>query len=397
MNECEKETEAKQSFDDSVMSIDHRLTTAVRQCRHHVDEISREAVNMEEMLQQLQLASTSTSPQRDCVLAAAQKLDSLRQHINATQELLSNVDVMVHMYDQKQPAKKTSSTTPRTELLQRELGRLNSRLCCTVLALERALSKVICRGTQSGMVTTLSAADYCCASGLQKPTSASEAVITKHQPSTSQAIHDTSTTQKSPGICEQWLASQRQQMSNTVSDVVQRNASDTRPTAENSVPASHLASKEATCFERQEPGADDDNATSTSQQQQQQQQSADSTASKQQVSLQDIHRMIGNIISDIEQPEDNDDERRTSEKPVDVMASNLSVMTDSAVASSTNLLPAEQSSQMTKNNHQLLEDTDEQRGHFDDGEFAQDTQRGDDEDCGLFHCSSFGDFDRTAE
>jgi len=75
------------------------------------------------------------------------------------QELLGNVDTMIRTSEQtqqQQPVQQQAdgSAASRTELLQRELGRLNSRLCCTVLALERAMSKAICRGAQSGVVTT---------------------------------------------------------------------------------------------------------------------------------------------------------------------------------------------------------------------------------------------------
>jgi len=74
------------------------------------------------------------------------------------QELLDNVDTMIRTIEQQQqqPVQQQTdgSTSSRTELLQRELGRLNSRLCCTVLALERAMSKALCRGAQSGVVTT---------------------------------------------------------------------------------------------------------------------------------------------------------------------------------------------------------------------------------------------------
>jgi len=88
----------------------------------------------------------------------------------------------------------------------------------------------------------------------------------------------------------------------------------------------------------------------TSAQQQQQQQGEETTAAAAaaaekhtagDVSLQDIHRKLGNIISDLDQPPagDRDDDPASSQMapPVDI-ASNPSLMTDSVVASSTDLL-----------------------------------------------------------
>ena len=455
---CDKETtavEREPSFEDSVALIGHHPTAAVLQCRQHIDDISKEAASMEELLNEL--ASTSASAQRDRVLDAVHKLDSLRRHINSTQQLLSNVDAMVQTCNETQPADKTSSTPSRTELLHRELGRLNSRLCCTVLALERAMSKAICRGTQSGLITMRSAADKpdCCRSGLQKSTS--DAAVLDQPVVASQSIADNGTaSRRTPGICEQWLNSQ--QVSNTVpptpADAGQLEHNDPCQTLDDTVVATGRCCEEASSEHKTRAG--DDCPASTLDETAQQQQSADC----QQVSLQDIHRMLGNIISDIDQPANDEqntglgldeccgtvdntvvattercreeaiskhEQSRTGDDwdypastldetaqqqqqqhqsadsqqesledihrkaPVDV-ASNLSVMTDSTVASSINLLPVQQTS--LNNNHELSEtehDETWQNVDVDDNDkFAQES-RSIHDDCRLFHCTSFDD------
>jgi len=76
--------ECVESFDDSIAADDdtsHHLTAALRQCRQHIDDVSREAASMERLLCDL----VSTSPQRQHVLDAVQKLDRLRRRINSTQ------------------------------------------------------------------------------------------------------------------------------------------------------------------------------------------------------------------------------------------------------------------------------------------------------------------------
>ena len=97
--------------------------------------------------------------------------------------------------------------------------------------------------------------------------------------------------------------------------------------------------------------ASEEQLATSAQQQQQQQQGEETTAAAAaaaaekhtagDVSLQDIHRKLGNIISDLDQPPagDRDDDPASSQMapPVDV-ASNPSLMTDSVVASSTDLL-----------------------------------------------------------
>ena len=390
VTECDEQpsVEQVQSFDDSVAGVDHRLTQGVRQCRQHIDEISQEATSMERLLSQL----ASTSPQRERVLEAVHKLDSLRRHINSTQELLSNVDAMIHQCEQAQPPQQSGSTTSRTELLQRELGRLNSRLCCTVLALERAMSKAICRGAQSGVVTTrlVTDKDYCCASDL-KPARLGDVV------STSQSAPDNQATSKrSSRICEEWLNSQKQQEPITVPDTGQADPSD---------PPCQAQPGQDTGSWQVQPCVDDDGPVATASIQ-----LGAAVASNKEVSLEDIHRMLGDIISDIDQPANNnvDDpsnrslvkDSRTSARSADMasnrspvrdsrtsarameVASNESLMSDSVVASSTNLLPVDM--EQTSNNNQVHHHDD-----FDDHDFVN-IQAADD-DCGLFHCPSFGD------
>jgi len=106
----------------------------------------------------------------------------------------------------------------RTELLQRELGRLNSRLCCTVLALERATSKAICHGSRSaGVVATAPTRsgsggqlDLCCASGLERPAETTTET-TQQQPAPAAAATSESMPEAPAavqGVCEEWLNSQ---------------------------------------------------------------------------------------------------------------------------------------------------------------------------------------------
>jgi len=114
--------------------------------------------------------------------------------------------------------------------------------------------------------------------------------------------------------------------------------------------------------------------------------------------------MLGNIISDIDKP-DNDQqmtspaavdnasnpslrkEPTTPARPVVDVASNLSLMSDSVIASSTNLLALEQTS---PNNNQNVDfdDDDDIDGMI---QFTQETQHADEDyrDCRLFHCPSF--------
>jgi len=335
------------SFTDS--AADQHVTPAVRQCRQHVDDISGEAASLEHLLNELAGASL----QRDRVLDAVKRLDRLRQHINATQQLLNNVDTMIGRCEQTQPQPQTSrSAAPsRTELLQRELGRLNSRLCCTVLALERATSKAICRGTRSGVVAGRSSVDNCCESaGLQQP-SDTASVINDQPAVTSQSTPDApAQTPTAVGVCEQWLNSQRQQSADPPT------SDDCAPPQQHADLPSPVASQPSYPVEPSPspsgPSAppDDEEPTSESTQQQQQQQwqwqkeeeemmtAADNTGD---VSLQDIHRKLGDIISDIDQPQsavDRDDLAASPRQtPAVDVASNPSVMTDSEVASSTDL------------------------------------------------------------
>jgi len=276
---------------------------------------------MEQLLSEL----ASTSPQRTSVLDAVQKLDSLRQHINNTQELLSNVDTMICACEQMQQKDSQSS---RTELLQRELGRLNSRLCCTVLALERAMSKAICRGTQSGVRV-----DLCCASGIKKPQS--DAAVTVHSEPAA-TLGKQTTSQRTVGVCEEWLNSQQAQ------PVEQDVACKTGSTCSCTTASEHVTS-ERTHSAR---AVDVDKTTAGSV-------ICDDVNAKQ-VSLQEIHRMLGDIITDIDQPPppEQADRQQTILADNDVDdASNRSLMTDSVVASFTDLRPAEQ----TTSNQQLSE------------------------------------------
>ena len=327
------------SFDDSVAAgTDLHVTSAVRHCRQNIDEIGREAGSVQKLLNEL----VSTSPQQDRIVDAVHKLDSLRRHINSTQELLGRVDAMVYSCDRTQT--QTEQQASRHEQLQRELGRLNSRLCCTVLALERAMGKVISRGTETGVLTARSRSvgdklDYKCISSLQK--SANQPSCTS-QPA---GVPDSqATSQKTAGICEQWLNDQqRRGMSTTAPqtpDSCQPDASNAHQTAENSEPATHVS--EAVRNQCEQLRADD------GQQQQQQQQPGDAASNTRELSLEDIHRMLGNIISDIDQP----DITRTSQAPAVDVASNPSVMTDSNVASSINLLP-----ETSSHNAQQLQQT----------------------------------------
>jgi len=317
------EHEDESLFTDSALDNDHHLTVAVRQCRQHIDDISQEAAGMEQLLNEL----ASTSPQRSTVLDAVQKLDSLRRHINSTQELLTNVDTMVCACEQTQPK---DSQPSKTELLQRELGRLNSRLCCTVLALERAMSKAICRGTQSGVVV---------ASGLKKPLS-DGAVAVQSQPDATSTRPSTpgkqTPAQRTVGVCEQWLDSQQQQ---AIEPDVAR-------------PSGTCSASTVTCTASPSSEAGSQRPQSTI--------AAgvdDPLSGPAHVSLQEIHRMLGDIITDIDQPPpeqqpDTDDNQQTTAADIDNDdASHPSVMTDSVAASSTDLLAAEQ----TSSNHQLSE------------------------------------------
>ena len=243
---------------------------------------------MEQLLNQL----ASTSPEREHVLDAVQRLDSLRRHINSTQQLLSNVDSMIHTRHQTESLDRDAAGS-KTQLLQQELGRLSSRLCCTVVGLERAMNKAISQGTHGALITTtLSAADYCTPAGQNvRPTDPvlGDPVITVHQ---QQSV----ASQGTGGICEKWLNSQPLAGSNI--DV----------TIETWVAA------------------------------------AESTQSnKEQVSLEDIHRMLGNIISDIDQPASASGMLRV-QPAVSPGHSHPSVMTDSNSASTNeNFLPAQSS------------------------------------------------------
>ena len=300
--------ESESVFEDSMLDSDHHLTVAVRQCRQHIDDIGREAAGMEQLLNEL----ASTSPQRGTVLDAVQKLDSLRRHINSTQELLSNVDAMVCACEQTQ---QKDSQPSRTELLQRELGRLNSRLCCTVLALERAMSKAVCRGTQSGVVVA-------------KPLSDAAVTVQSQPAATSSSTPGKQTpSQRTGGVCEQWLESQQRQ-------TVEPDVACRSETGSCSVTASSHPSRKASSDRPQSTTAAN---------------AADALSGPAQVSLQEIHRMLGDIITDIDQPPpsqqpDTDDHQQTTPAENIDEASNPSVMTDSVAASSTDLFAADQTS-----------------------------------------------------
>ena len=297
---------------------DRCLTDAVTQCRQHIDDISREAGNMEQLLNQL----ASTSPEREHVLDAVQRLDSLRRHINSTQQLLSNVDSMIHTRHQTESLDRDAAGS-KTQLLQQELGRLSSRLCCTVVGLERAMNKAISQGTHGALITTtLSAADYCTPAGQNvRPTDPvlGDPVITVHQ---QQSV----ASQGTGGICEKWLNSQPLAGSNI--DV----------TIETWVAA------------------------------------AESTQSnKEQVSLEDIHRMLGNIISDIDQPASASGMLRV-QPAVSPGHSHPSVMTDSNSASTNeNFLPAQSSAMVyspRQSPHQSSATIQSPHGRHDDEQSA---------------------------
>lgn len=247
------------AFSDSVAGVDCHIIDGVQQCRQHIEKIDREAACMEQLLGQL---GCTSSPQRERVLDAVQKLDNLRCHINNTQRLLCNVEIMIHTCEQSQLAQQTGSETSRTELVQRELGRLNSRLCCTVLALERSMSKAISKGAQSGVVKL----DHRCNSAMQQPCRQSEGPVSTKPVSTC-----TLRSLDTPGPCN-WAY---KQSSSTVSSESIRDVSDTR---------------------HKQPHASDEDGP------QQQQQTDGSTSNVEQVSLEDIHRMLDSIISDIDHP-----------------------------------------------------------------------------------------------
>jgi len=361
------------------MTDDSQLTAAVRQCRQHIDDIGTEAQSMERLLSDLQTAT----PQRQAVLEAVQKLDSLRQHINATQQLLFSVDATLQQACDQQiasqsPSQQATGSTPpsRSELLQRELGRLNSRLCCTVLALERATSKAICRGTQSGVVTTArSAADrltYCCASGLQKfaSSTASDQAYRHHpQAVTSQSVPDknASVRQRTTGLCEQWLNSQQQQLS--IPPLVDKTQS-CETIEKTVVPDDGVVLEQTSGALRTADSMPTDTQHDT-----------------QNVSLKEIHRMLGNIISNIDQPEKDElpdgaslppavhktpAVQEEAQRRAEEVASNSSVMTDSVVASSTDLhevlLAAHQTQSKTRDGPLALHTLPSDATGFDDKE-----------------------------
>jgi len=379
--ECQMERQRSEpcasdpSFADSASGTEQRLTTAVRQCRQHVDDVGKEATSMERLLNEL----ACSWPQRDRVMAAVTRLDRLRHHINATQQLLANVDTLVSRCDDGMQARRRSSTPSRTELLQRELGRLNSRLCCTVLALERATSKAICRGTQSGAVAAASSTsggalhDPCCPGD-----NFTDSAVSDRRP-------PAAASQQAPaaGVCEQWLNTDATDLqagaAESVSQLLQQHAespvpdqvhpqqsaeswhgggADARQLQDHLPPDTYVAGLPCPQFEPCPcPESPVDAPTSTppqQQQQQQQQQDGDemmtaaeaaAEGGREDMSLEDIHRKLGDIISDISQPptlsgqldEPTDSRTRRMSLAVNV-SSNPSLMTDSAVASSTDLL-----------------------------------------------------------
>lgn len=344
------------------------------------------------------------------VLYAVAKLDSLRRHINDTQELLSNVDAMVQSHhpavqqQRQQSQQDDDGGGSRTELLQQELGRLNSRLCCTVLALERAMSKALCRGTQSGAVATRSAADgldYCCVSGQTLSGSAAQLPdkVASSSPSAGPPVNEVAPS-RTRGICEQWL----------------EQAVGPVPPARDGGPCPDSVDHPRPCQNdggrRRRECADDEGPTlaqalpSSSSQQAQagassapcQQQQQQENENREGVSLEDIHRMLGNIISDIDQPE-----KEQPTTAVDV-ASNPSLMTDSSVASMTDLQqPRTEEDRTSEHSHQLSHAVDtatnearvEEETNNDDapGLFHHETKFRE-EDCrlesNLFYCSSVG-------
>ena len=280
--EQQPSVELVDAFSDSVAGVDCHIIDGVQQCRQHIEEIDKEAACMEELLSQL---GCTSSPQRERVIDAIQKLDNLRCHINNTQKLLCSVEIMIHTCEQQTlPVQQTDgSESSRTELVQRELGRLNSRLCCTVLALERSMNKAVCRGAESGLVKL----DQRCTSAMRQPCRQSGGAVSTKPVSTC-----TSRSAENPGACE-WAYSQQQQESctSTVASPAPDSGRDARDLPQ-TVPVTH---KEPSRGHKQPPATDDDGF-------QQQHQTDEPTSNVEQVSLEDIHRMLGTIISDIDHP-----------------------------------------------------------------------------------------------
>ena len=287
---------SNRTFDDS-----EALTAAVRQCRQHVEDISTEATCVEQQLNKL----ATCSPQRQQILDAVEKLDNLRQHINATQQLIGNIDIMIRQGAPSSHAQQPC--TSRSELVQRELGRLSSRLCCTVLGLERAMNKAICRATESGgMTMTHSAADtvdHRCVHQIETSTSEQQLPAGKSQ-STPQSPHPTTV-----NICQQWL---------------QQQADQQRPCPSPTVP----------------PVQPEDHHEPVDEESPQHREQNDVD-----VSLEDIHRKLGSIISDIDHPAEQDQQQDQVElAEPEAVQEQMSVsgvesqMTDSRLASSTDVL-----------------------------------------------------------
>jgi len=120
----------------------------------------------------------------------------------------------------------------------------------------------------------------CCASGLQAPPARHSATSQQQQPAS--ISQSAPAAQRTPGICEQYLESQRQQEVNAVpSGTGQLDAcSDGGPVTSQHPDEDRSALRQPAASDLPPTASNNENVAS----------------------LQDIHRMLGNIISDIDQP-----------------------------------------------------------------------------------------------